>query len=127
MSTVTSTMAQVNKCTRFDKSLLIHPKSNTNCKRQLPKALALDYILCKIALFHPTIKNNLIMLGTHHIELHMKAHANANQKKRLTDDEEFIPRSAKIEFTFKVSKEAEADQEFTDLLEMMSVIIRDCK
>eukprot|EP00957_Ditylum_brightwellii_P116510 8887189-Ditylum_brightwellii.AAC.1 len=49
--------------------------------RQLPKALALDYILCKTVPLHSTIKNNLITLGTHHIELQMKTHAKANQNK----------------------------------------------
>eukprot|EP00957_Ditylum_brightwellii_P084082 6392830-Ditylum_brightwellii.AAC.1 len=57
----------------------------------------------------------------------MKAHAKVNQKKRLTDDEEFIPCSPQIDFTFKVSKEVEADQEFTDLLETINGIIRECK
>eukprot|EP00957_Ditylum_brightwellii_P070111 5325062-Ditylum_brightwellii.AAC.1 len=102
MSIATSTMAQVNKCTRSDKSsLTIHSKSSINSKRQLPKSLVLDYILGKTELLHLTIKNNLIALGTHHIELHMKAHAKAHQKKKLTDDEEFIPCSVQIEFAFK--------------------------
>eukprot|EP00957_Ditylum_brightwellii_P014852 1119632-Ditylum_brightwellii.AAC.1 len=57
----------------------------------------------------------------------MKAHAKANQKKSLTDDDKFIPCSVKIKFQFKVSKEAEADQEFTDLLEMKNKFIGDCK
>eukprot|EP00957_Ditylum_brightwellii_P040291 3048979-Ditylum_brightwellii.AAC.1 len=57
----------------------------------------------------------------------MKAHAKANQKKRLTNDDKFIPCSVQIEFQFKVSKEAEADQEFTDLLETTNNVIRDCK
>eukprot|EP00957_Ditylum_brightwellii_P202618 15330947-Ditylum_brightwellii.AAC.1 len=57
----------------------------------------------------------------------MKAHAKANQKKRLTDDDDFIPCSARIEFQFKVSKEIEADQEFRDLLETMNNFIGDCK
>eukprot|EP00957_Ditylum_brightwellii_P198239 15105405-Ditylum_brightwellii.AAC.1 len=129
MSTMTSTMAQDNKRIWFDKStLMTHPKiTTTNSKRQLPKALAINYILGKTELLHPTIKNNLITFNTHHIELHMKALNKANQKKRLIDDEEFISCSAQIEFKFKVSKEAEADQEFTDLLERMNNIIRECK
>eukprot|EP00957_Ditylum_brightwellii_P080267 6105239-Ditylum_brightwellii.AAC.1 len=57
----------------------------------------------------------------------MKAHAKANQKKRLTADDNFIPCSAQIEFKFKVSKEAEADQEYRDLLETTNDIIGDCK
>eukprot|EP00957_Ditylum_brightwellii_P002125 163732-Ditylum_brightwellii.AAC.1 len=62
MSTATSTMAQVNKCTQFNESTLTTHKSTTNSKRQLPKALVLDYILGKTVLLHPTIKNNLITL-----------------------------------------------------------------
>ena len=127
MSTATSTMAQITKRTRFDESTLTTQSTTTISKRQSPKALALDYILGKTATLHPTIKNNLITLGTHHIELHMKAHAKANQKKRLLDDDDFIPRSARIEFKFKVSKEAEVDQEFQDLLETTNDIIGDCK
>eukprot|EP00957_Ditylum_brightwellii_P067583 5130460-Ditylum_brightwellii.AAC.1 len=61
MSTATSTMAQVTKRTRFKESTLT-TQSTTTSKRQLPKALALDYILGKIASLHPTIKNNLITL-----------------------------------------------------------------
>eukprot|EP00957_Ditylum_brightwellii_P185991 14160225-Ditylum_brightwellii.AAC.1 len=62
MSTTTSTMAQVTKRTRFDESTLTTHKSTTTSKGQLPKALALDYILGKTASLHPTIKNNLITL-----------------------------------------------------------------
>eukprot|EP00957_Ditylum_brightwellii_P070396 5348123-Ditylum_brightwellii.AAC.1 len=57
----------------------------------------------------------------------MKSYAKANQKKRLIVDDDFIPCSAQIEFQFKVSKEAEADQEFQDLLETTNAIIGDCK
>eukprot|EP00957_Ditylum_brightwellii_P166988 12712626-Ditylum_brightwellii.AAC.1 len=57
----------------------------------------------------------------------MKAHAKANQKKRLTDDDYFIPCSARIEFQFKDVKGAEADQEFRYLLRTTNNIIRDCK
>eukprot|EP00957_Ditylum_brightwellii_P088817 6763943-Ditylum_brightwellii.AAC.1 len=96
MNTATSTMAQVNKRTRFDKSTLTSHKSTSTNKRQWPKALALDYIIGKTVSLHPTIKNNFIMLGTHHIKLQMKAHAKANQEIRLTDDEDFIPRFARI-------------------------------
>eukprot|EP00957_Ditylum_brightwellii_P043903 3329729-Ditylum_brightwellii.AAC.1 len=56
----------------------------------------------------------------------MKALNKTNQKKRLTDDEEFTPHSAQLEFEFKFSKEAEADQEFTNLLEATNNIIVEC-
>eukprot|EP00957_Ditylum_brightwellii_P079203 6023704-Ditylum_brightwellii.AAC.1 len=47
IGTATSTMAQVTKCTQFNKSMLTTHKSTTTSKRQLHKALALDYILGK--------------------------------------------------------------------------------
>eukprot|EP00957_Ditylum_brightwellii_P075267 5719455-Ditylum_brightwellii.AAC.1 len=62
MSTAASTMAQVNKRAWFEESTLATHKSTTTRKRQLPKALVLDYILGKTVLLHPTIKNNLITL-----------------------------------------------------------------
>eukprot|EP00957_Ditylum_brightwellii_P010260 776079-Ditylum_brightwellii.AAC.1 len=118
-------MAHVYKHTQFDKRTLTnHPKTTTtNSKRQLPKTLTIDYILGKAKLLHPTIKNNLTMLGTHHIKLHMKVLNKANQKKRLIDGEEFIPCSVQTKFKFKVSKEAEADQEFVDPQEATKDII----
>eukprot|EP00957_Ditylum_brightwellii_P037753 2855091-Ditylum_brightwellii.AAC.1 len=57
----------------------------------------------------------------------MKALNKANQKKRSIDDEEFIPCSTQIEFQIKVSREAEADQEFTDPQEATNNIIGECK
>eukprot|EP00957_Ditylum_brightwellii_P131234 10009014-Ditylum_brightwellii.AAC.1 len=99
MSTATSTMAQVNKCTWFDESTLTTSNTNTS-KRQLPKALAVGYNLGKTELLHPAIKTNLITLRTHHIKLQMKALNKANQKKRFLDDKEFIPCSVQIEFEF---------------------------
>eukprot|EP00957_Ditylum_brightwellii_P043904 3329729-Ditylum_brightwellii.AAC.2 len=69
MSTATSTMAQINKCTWFNESALTTQDTTTNTKRQLPKALIIDYILGKTELLNPIIKTNLITLGTHHIKL----------------------------------------------------------
>eukprot|EP00957_Ditylum_brightwellii_P071457 5431744-Ditylum_brightwellii.AAC.1 len=67
------------------------------------------------------------MLGIRHIKLQLKALNKANQKKRLLDDEDFVPCSVQIEFELRFSKKAEADQEFTNLLEVTNDIIRECK
>eukprot|EP00957_Ditylum_brightwellii_P051122 3875769-Ditylum_brightwellii.AAC.1 len=95
MSTVTSTMAQANKFTQFDKSaLMTHLKTTTaKSKRHLLKDIAIDYILGKTELLHRTIKKNLTTLGTHHIKLHMETLNKVNPKKRSIDVEEFIPYS----------------------------------
>eukprot|EP00957_Ditylum_brightwellii_P022637 1707505-Ditylum_brightwellii.AAC.1 len=78
-----------------------------NSKRQLHKTHGINYTQGKTESLHPTIKTNFIMLRTHHIGLQMKAFNKAYQRR--------------------VSKEAEADQEFTNLLEMSNNIIRECK
>eukprot|EP00957_Ditylum_brightwellii_P008777 665263-Ditylum_brightwellii.AAC.1 len=98
MSSATSTTAQVNKRTHFDESNI---KNTSPSKRSL----------------QPTITSTLLKLSTHHIKLHMKVQHKATQKKRMMEDEEFIPCSACIKFTLTVSKEAEDDQEFKDLQE----------
>eukprot|EP00957_Ditylum_brightwellii_P069709 5293908-Ditylum_brightwellii.AAC.1 len=103
-SIATSTMAQVTKHTQFHSSTLTAYNKTTKSKMQLPEALAIHYILDKTELLHPTIKTNLITLGIHHIKLQMKAINKVNQKKRLLDDEEFVPCSVQIEFEFRVSK-----------------------
>ena len=124
MSSATSTNAQVTKRTRFNETTI---EDTFPSKRQSPKALALDFIQAKTGSLQPTITSTLLKLGTHHLELHMKAFHKATQKKRMMDDEEFIPRSARIEFTLMVAKEAEDDQEFIDIREATNEIITDCR
>ena len=106
MSSATSTNAQVTKRTCFNEATI---EDTLPSKRQSPKALVLDFIQAKTGSLQPTITSTLLKLGTHHLELHMKAHHKATQKKRMMDNEEFIPRSARIEFTLMVAKEAEDD------------------
>eukprot|EP00957_Ditylum_brightwellii_P046042 3493458-Ditylum_brightwellii.AAC.2 len=74
MSSATSTTTQVNKCTHFDDTNI---KDTSSSKRQPPKALALNFIKAKTGLLQPTITSTLLKLGTHHINLHMKAHHKA--------------------------------------------------
>eukprot|EP00957_Ditylum_brightwellii_P138335 10543937-Ditylum_brightwellii.AAC.1 len=45
----------------------------------------------------------------------------------MVGDDNFIPYSARIEFTLMVSKEAEEDQEYKYLLNETNTIIRDCR
>eukprot|EP00957_Ditylum_brightwellii_P172650 13142553-Ditylum_brightwellii.AAC.1 len=124
MSPATSITAQVNKLTCFNETNI---KDTSSGKRQLPKALALDFIQAKTGLLQPTIYSTLLKIGSHHIKLHMRAHHKAAQKKRMLEDEEFIPWSALIEFTLTVSKEAEDNQELKDIQEMTNKIITYCR
>eukprot|EP00957_Ditylum_brightwellii_P004545 346026-Ditylum_brightwellii.AAC.1 len=66
-------------------------------------------------------------MGTHHLDLHIKAHHKAVQKKQILKDDEFNPCSACIEFTLTVSKDTEKNQEFRDLSEAINKIIADCR
>eukprot|EP00957_Ditylum_brightwellii_P050447 3825699-Ditylum_brightwellii.AAC.1 len=104
---MTSTTAQVNKHTRFDE---FNINNTSSSKMQSSKALALDFIKAKTGLLQPTITSILLKLGTLHIELHLKTQHKATQKKRMMEDEEFIPHSACTEFTLMVAKEAKDNQ-----------------
>eukprot|EP00957_Ditylum_brightwellii_P182989 13937764-Ditylum_brightwellii.AAC.1 len=108
MSSATSTMAQVTKRTHFNKANI--KDTSTSRKGKLPKALVIGFIKVKSGLLQPTITATLLKLGTHHLDLHMKAHHKAVQKKRVVEDNMFIPCSAGIKFILMVSKEAEEDQ-----------------
>jgi ribosome-binding ATPase YchF (GTP1/OBG family) len=125
MNSVTSSTTQVTKCTHFDEANI--KDTSTSNKRQSSKAIVIDFIKAKTRLLQPTIASILLKLGTHYLDLHMKAHHKAVQKKRMMDDDEFIPHSAHIEFTLMVSKEAKEDQEFQDLAEATNKIISDCR
>eukprot|EP00957_Ditylum_brightwellii_P189625 14434479-Ditylum_brightwellii.AAC.1 len=57
----------------------------------------------------------------------MRAHHKATQKKRMMEDEEFIPGSARIKLTLTVAKEAEDDQEFKDIQKTANEIIAECR
>eukprot|EP00957_Ditylum_brightwellii_P143484 10931079-Ditylum_brightwellii.AAC.1 len=59
MSSATSTTAQVNKGTRFNKRNI---EDTSFGKRQLPKALALDFIQAKTGSLQPTITSTLLKL-----------------------------------------------------------------
>eukprot|EP00957_Ditylum_brightwellii_P017219 1297782-Ditylum_brightwellii.AAC.1 len=57
----------------------------------------------------------------------MKAYHRAAQKKWMVDNDDFIPCSSQIEFILMMSKEAEGDQEYKDLLDETNAIIGDCR
>eukprot|EP00957_Ditylum_brightwellii_P108707 8292081-Ditylum_brightwellii.AAC.1 len=85
MSSATSTTFQFNKCTHFNRANV--EDTSTSSKRQSPKALAINFIKAKTGLLQPTITSTILKLGTHHLDLHMKAHHKAMQKKWILEDD----------------------------------------
>jgi hypothetical protein len=62
-------------------------------------------------------------LGLSHISLQAKYLNKSFHIIKMEDDEEFIPRSARIEFSYKMSKKAEEQPEFIALQEETTPLI----
>jgi hypothetical protein len=56
-------------------------------------------------------------LGLKHLSLQAKAHNKAYQVTRMETDQDFVPRSARSDFTLQVSKDTEKTPEFQSLKE----------
>jgi hypothetical protein len=111
MTSATETTA-ITKRTRFDAST-----SDGKAEATSPKALADNQVKAYIVLLQQDIGSILEKLGLNHISLQAKALNKSFHITKMEDDEEFIPRSARIEFSYKMSKNAEEKPEFIALQE----------
>eukprot|EP00957_Ditylum_brightwellii_P072570 5514726-Ditylum_brightwellii.AAC.1 len=91
-----------NKCTRFDNSVL--------SKKHLPKALAISFIKSHIAMLQLDLATLLERFGTQRIKLLIKVYNKSKQLERLQINDELIPCSVCIKFTFHVSPAAEQSE-----------------
>eukprot|EP00957_Ditylum_brightwellii_P004040 306987-Ditylum_brightwellii.AAC.1 len=107
-----------NKCTCFSDSTL--------SKKQPPKALAISFFKSHIAMLQPNLTALLEKLGVQHIYMLFKASSKHKQIERLQLNNELIPHSMHIEFTFHFSTVAEQSEEFVTLKEGTQPIIKQC-
>eukprot|EP00957_Ditylum_brightwellii_P042739 3236296-Ditylum_brightwellii.AAC.1 len=114
MATATSTN-NASRCVPTAKSL--------STKRQLPKALAEASTKCQNSLLHTQIALALNHLSLKHLKLKAKVYHESKQIQHLTNDNELISKSARIEFTFHVSKEVDETKKFKALQESTQVVI----
>jgi hypothetical protein len=105
------------KRTRFDTSSVRIPGSGNVRKIQAPKTLAESFIRGHVASLQPQIATILEKLGCQHIQLLAKLDNKTKQVTRMEEDDEFTPRSARVEFQFHMSKEATESAEFASLKE----------
>ena len=82
-----------------------------------PTAMAESFIRKHVQSLHPQIATILERLGLRHLKLLVTANNKAKHIRRMTDDQDFVPRSARVNFEFHVSKPAEESPEFTALRE----------
>ena len=73
----------------------------------------------------PEIATLLSTLGKDHLLLMQKILHKTTQIKKLLDDDDLIPRSARIKFTLSTSKLAEADPGYTGLKDETDTLVLD--
>ena len=88
-----------------------------------PKALAESLIRAAISSLHPTIATIAERLGKEHILILSRVDHKILQVKRMKDDAEFIPKSARINFDLSMSKRASANQDYVNLTETTKQLI----
>ena len=120
--TAPASSMQQNKRVRFDVNQPATPKQPKD-KKESPKSLALSSILR----FSETLQSDLGTifnnLGKEWIDIIAKYRTKTDQIIKMKEDDDFIPRSARInEFNFYVTKAVEEDADFTVIKEDTAAI-----
>jgi hypothetical protein len=103
------------KRVRFDATAREPPIGET--RQVTPKSLADSLIHRHVESLQPQFATILAKLGLSHIDLLHKLYNKQLQVSRMESSEEFVPRSARIEFMFHMSKAANERPEFLALKE----------
>jgi hypothetical protein len=130
MSRRTATSANSNssppKRVRFDAtSAPASPGDSTSPISNTPLFIADSFIKNHIVSLQPQLATILGKLGHQHVNLLHKLYNKKAQISRMEGDEDFIPRSARIDFQFHMSKHAEERPEFLALQEETNSHIAD--
>jgi hypothetical protein len=107
------TASETNKQAKTDKSASVPTKDTP----RLPTAMeaAKNCILQHIATLKPTLQTIFEEVATDHNKILVKAENKRFHISKMEDEEDFIPRSARIKFDFNVSKKADELPEFKQL------------
>jgi hypothetical protein len=106
MTSATETTATTER-TSFDSSATAGTAAATSTK-----ALASHQVKAYIVSLQQDIGSILKNLGLNHISLPAKALNKSFHISKMEDDEEFLPRSTRIEFSYKMLEKAEEKPEF---------------
>ena len=112
-------MAPPAKRTRLDASAL----TPADDKAITPMAAARQSLQTNCASLQPEIATILSKLGLERLQTLHKISHKKTQAQKIEDDDDFIPRSARVNFTLSASKLVEQDVEYTRLLDETSVIV----
>ena len=104
------------------KRVRIHPtanehttEKNSSPKMKSPKALALACVKGTAASLHPQVQKIVENYGIQFIDLYHKLQQKITQLSKMTNNPEFIPRSARINFEFYVRPEIKQTPEFSNI------------
>lgn len=106
------------KRARFDSSVITDADKDST-----PMATARNVLTSHCASLQPDIANLLSTLGKDHLLTLQKISHKNTQAKKLSDDKDLIPRSARIKFTLTTGKLAEKDEGYIRLKEETDSII----
>ena len=112
-------MASSPKRTRFDASAL-SPSDTAST----PMATARESLKMSVESLQPEIATILLRLGTDFLVSSHKKYIKSQQVKKIEDDEEFIPKSARVKFELKCSKLVEQDEEHISLAADTAIIVQ---
>ena len=114
-----SATTKQNKRLRFDSSV----RSPEDQSTATPLASAKQTLEAHCASLQPQIAHLLSRLGKQHLTLLHQIWTRTRQAKKLEDDEQFIPRSARVKFALTTSKLAETDAEYIRLRDNTTVLV----
>ena len=122
-----STMTTTNKRVRITEPVNTNlPILKKNGLTLTPKGMALTSVRTFAMTLRDTLSPIILNAGETHITLLHKWTTKVRQLKKMEDDDEFIPRSARlVNFEFRVTKEVENSEEFKTVNAETQIIIQD--
>ena len=122
-----SAMITTNKRVRFDDLPDDNmPKPLTSGTNLTPKASSIQSVRSFAATLRKHLSPIYLNAGFSHIECLHKWNHKCLQLRTIADDDEFIPRSARLgNFEFRVSKQVEASDAFLEVQAETNVIMQD--
>jgi len=111
-----------NKRVRFDMNAVI-PSGTKALAQNTPKSISLAFISTHVESLQLPIATILTKIARDHLDILHKLHHKLSQSTRMESDDDFIPQSARLEFTLNVSKKATEDPKFLTLKENTDIAV----
>jgi hypothetical protein len=123
MENATDTNKRPKQRVRFASNTMQSGNTDTNNAKP-PMVLAEAKVRSFVASLHSELASIIEKLAKEHLTLLSKLHIKKNMLKKLEDNEDFIPRSARIEFRLTGSKRTELSAEFIALQEETTIMVQ---